>query len=143
MDPLTVFMNQIKNYPFNLELPDNISIIKLKLSNTSIILTDKDIISNLPIFIKYKDNILFVWNTEQNPIKIEQSYQDEITYLDFDNNKIKAWPIYHFTYWLIPKITKLDKILLIGNNNKIEINGNIINKSNIIIEGIDNILEQK
>jgi len=137
MDILAIFMEKLKGdlYPFNLNPNDQISMIKLKLSNTSITINNDNIIADKPIFIEYKNDILFIWNTIQYPLKIEESYRDNIYYLDFEGNEITAWPIYHFTFWVIQKITKLHKIILMGNNNDININDSIIdNKNNNIIK---------
>ncbi len=121
MDNLYLFMNHIKNYPFNINLPCQITEIKMKLNNTHIIITNNDIVSDLPIFIEYKENILYIWNTISDPVKINESYQDDISYINYDGNIIKTWAIYHFTYWLIPKITQKVNVLVEGENNNVEL----------------------
>lgn len=121
MDNLYLFMNQIKNYPFNISLPSHITEIKMKLNNTHIIISNEDIISDIPIFIEYKENILYIWNTISDPVKIDEFYQDNISYINYDGDIIKTWAIYHFTYWLIPKITKKVKVLVEGENNNVHL----------------------
>lgn len=134
MDKLSLFMDHINYYPFNLKYPSCILNIKLKLDNTLLKLTNEEVVSNKPIFIEYNQNDLFIWNTIENGI----SDEGDIIYQDFEGNKIKTKPAYCFMYWLIPKTIKLNEIIIIGNNNKIEINN--IKISDTILNGKDNII---
>jgi len=136
---LNVFYDHIKDYPFNLHYC-NFSAILIKLNNNSILLSDDNIISDKPIFLSYDNFNLLIWDTTPITDINNVNFRDLHIYKDFNGNEIKAWPIYDFKYWLIPKTSKLNQILLIGDNNKIEINN--IKVSDIVIEGNNNSVTQ-
>lgn len=97
----------------------------MKLNNTEIsIISNNKIISNKPLFIDCEKNILRIWNTEPNQ-NLEQ-HLGPLTYICFDDGEtFESECAFLYFCWMLEELKSITKITIIGDNNQIELTGNI------------------
>jgi len=139
---ITDNIRPIITYPFNLET-NGITQIELKLENTTISIGNLQIVADKPIFIQCIGSNLRIWNIKiypNNTIGTKGNiYVDNYNIVDFDNNNIKSAYMYHYTSWSMPKMNPIQKIILNGNSNTINLNQYLDNDTSMKIFGENNV----